>query len=191
MEILMRGFYGFFLIIILVGLITGCSGGGSPVAPDEITTGAIERQPAKAPYLLGLFDIAFDVRNQIVEVAENRTTQDLWNIVALLQPPFTANKIGVEFLDFSTFPTTGRVDVRLTINHPLYQPEFRIFDVRGVFMGDWSITDSYNSNIKYPGPDEYRILNSGGDNSVEAINKFSYSYIALFVEQHGSASFGL
>ena len=152
----------FFIVAVLILLSTGCSGSGSPFVPDNSAISITERPASSAPYLLGLFDIAFDIPNQTIEVIENRTVQDLWNIVILLQPPFTPNKIGVEFLDFSTFPTTGRVDVRLSITHPLYQPEFRIFDVRGVFMGDWSIVDSYNPDIKYPGPDEYRIINADG-----------------------------
>ena len=148
-------------MLVLI-IFTGCSGGGFPVIPDETSSQTTLKPASNVPYLLGLYDITFDVRNEIVEVVPNRTAEVLFNIVPLLQPPFTGNKIGVEFLDFSTFATTGRVDVRLTITHPLWQPQFRIFDVRGVFMGDWSIIDSYNESIRYPGPEEYRILNADG-----------------------------
>ena len=141
-------------MVLFAMLVSGCSGGGSPVAPtSEPVT---ESQPVIAgqstnTFLMGYYDIYFDFETHEFEAVENRTADFTLNIVAFLNQ-MIAPKNGITFENIVVYndnPAVFGVDVDFKIFHPLAGfPQYKAFDLLGVLITNGSnqlITD----NLRY------------------------------------------
>jgi len=151
----------FFLILIILTTI-GCNGGGNALTP-ELDGDTHDKTQASAPYVWGLWNVELDRVTMELSVEPYRTAEGTWNVTMFLQPPAgNLDNLGIEILDTSLFPTEGRIDLRVTLNHPFPSPKLRGFDIRGVVYGDATSVDPYNTDITYSGAGELRLLNADG-----------------------------
>ncbi len=154
------------LLLLFLLVIVGCSRTDAPTSPSPGGQQAVEVQSqsgASSPYLWGLWDVEYDPVTGELQVIPLREASGTWNVTMFLQPPAgSPTGLGVQILDATHLLSDGRIDVRVTVNHPFPGPKLRGFDVRGVVMGNGSITDSYNADILYPGQNDLRLLNADG-----------------------------
>lgn len=78
-------------MIFCISVAVGCSGGGgsdSPISPTtlpEVTSGITNTgQAGTQNYLLGYYDVYFDVAGQNMEIVENRSASFTLNIVPFM-----------------------------------------------------------------------------------------------------------
>ena len=145
-------------------IATGCSGGGeNPLIPATDNGMTSQSTPAGQSYtrLWGYYDVFVDFENETVDVIPNRSIDFMVNVVKLLNNDPT----GIQFSFNGTTPGTDYLDVDLdvTIKHPLDDPGYNGYDVRGIFIGERSITLDYNIDLKYSahGTDQI-LLNADG-----------------------------
>lgn len=152
------------LMIILI--IAGCNGVNSdPNSPglQPQNTLPSPRCISNSPLLWGIWDISITPNSSELVISPLRTANLTWNVTMYLQPPAgNIANLGIQILDSSKFLTEGYIDIRVSLTHPFASPKLRGFDVRGLVMGNGSITDSYNADIKYPSPNDLRLLNADG-----------------------------
>ncbi|HEX9746101.1 MAG TPA: hypothetical protein VGB30_11815 [bacterium] len=150
------------IAVIATILISGCSGSGNPISTEMQPGNKINSESGSSPFLWGIWDVAYDQVSGILQVIPSRSPEMIWNVTNFLQPPVSPNGLGVQILDASNLVSEGRIDVRVTVNHPFPGKKFRGFDVRGVVMGNGSAPFQYDSAITYPGKDELRLENADG-----------------------------
>lgn len=131
----------------------GCSGnGGNPVTPNDTGTGLTAGTPIHGgqsqTHLWGYWDVTIDVENQTVEAVPNRSAEFYANVVQFIngRPP------GLQFIINETpiGPDYTDVDIDVSLIHPLPGlPQYDGYDVRGVFIGDGSMSMDYGSGISY------------------------------------------
>lgn len=160
---------------ILVGLclliLAGCSGGGSnpalPAAgsdPDLVLTSGSDDQARKVqqatPYLIGYYDVLLDVENQEFELVPNRSIDFALNLMFFLNTP-TGLSFNVN--DVISTPDFVDIDIDITLNHPIDDAMFDIYDVRAIFIGDGTEAMSYDSDLIYGGAGTHQgLLNADG-----------------------------
>lgn len=138
--------------------LLGCQGGSGATAPpiSNPQTMPSPRQSGNTS-VLGFYAIEFDPITESFDVLPSRTSGFTANITRALEGPVP--KILIEFYGF----VDNVLDLDLTIVHPF--PGYDIytgFDLRFVFIGDGSETASWNPDLKYPGPDDQKLLNFDG-----------------------------
>jgi len=144
------------LTTILIGLFAGlgCSGGGNPAIPDSessLTAVAGPHATQAHTVLWGYWDVYIDIENQTIEAIPVRDAMFTANLVGILNNipaglsfTFNGTDVGVGYVD---------VDLDVRVTHPIpAKPQFNGYDVRGVFMGDGSMTMIYNGDLVYPVP---------------------------------------
>jgi len=184
------------LIILLFLAAPGCSGNGNPTSPQipgesypELTG-----QPARSyqsggsnTTLLGFWEVAIDPVSLDVDIVPLRGALFTANITRLLQPPATPVHYFIVYLNLAYCDIQGGyLDLDITIQHPLTsQPIFRVFDMRGIIMGDGSVPFSFDNNVLRAGPDDFHVLNADGYTRWWNPTEFT-TYDVLFGYTHGS-----
>ncbi len=144
-----------FAAIVISSIVAlGCSGGndaGTPVVPasgQDISSGLNTSEPAQQAhnYLLGYYDVYFDINNQTMEVVENRTTNFTINIVPFLNK-MTSPPNGISFgtivLDDSD-PELLLIDVEFRWHHPFPTlKQYKVYDFIGAIITDGDIYPGY------------------------------------------------
>jgi hypothetical protein len=131
----------------------GCSGnGGNPVTPNDTGTGLTAGTPTHGgqsqTHLWGYWDVMIDVETQTVEAVPNRTAEFYANVVQFIngRPPGLALNIN----ETPIGPDYTDVDIDVSLIHPLPGlPQYDGYDVRGIFIGDGSLSMDYGSGISY------------------------------------------
>jgi hypothetical protein len=151
------------VVVIATLVAIGCSG-GSPVTPTadqeqtpELTTESNRTGSGAQTNLLGYWDVYIDTGNGTVELLENRQAMFTLNLTNILSKQvagldFELNNIIIE-------PDHIDVDIDIIVTHPTPgYPEFNCYDLRGIFMGDGSLTLE-NGSLNYPelGVDQYML----------------------------------
>ena len=154
---------------ILVAM--GCSGGGSsgPLAPptgsgqDTLspdpgtqTTEGRQIELQTQTHLWGFYNIYIDIETQTVEYVVDRQVMFCANVVQFLNK--NPALLGFDIVDTPVGPGYTDVNINVSLTHPLSgMPDYRGYDVRGIFMPDGAGTMAYNSDLKYPvdGTDQY------------------------------------
>jgi len=176
------------IIVLTAVLIIGCSDGGSgnfPTVP-EFSERVVTESGSDSIVLWGLWDISYDLDTCELSVIPMRSADETWNVTKFLQPPIgNPASLGVNILDATDLISQGRIDVRVTVNHPFPSSKLRGFDVRGVVMGNGSITDPYNTDLIYPAHTDLRLLNADGYtrwmNATEFNGGGFFSYVPGFL----------
>ncbi|HEX9745985.1 MAG TPA: hypothetical protein VGB30_11220 [bacterium] len=155
-------------MLLSVFVVMGCSGGGdNPMAPnsgsDMLTSNNHRAQNNTQTQLWGYYSIYIDVENQVVESVVDRTAMFNANVVAFLNSNPAA--LGFNILETPMGPDYIDVDIEVTLTHPLPGlPQYDGYDVRGIFIGDGSLSLSngvtYSDNVTDQGmfgdPDDGR-----------------------------------
>ena len=122
------------LCILLLSFLISCSGGdGNIIAPP-----AYEREPAVpgehgTTACFGLWQIAADKATGSVDVIQLRSADKILNVLGFLEPPPLTN-LNLDWPVDIDFPG-GTADVGVILKHPIPDPVFMGFDVRGVVFG--------------------------------------------------------
>ena len=145
LYVIVAAAFGLFLSL-------GCSGGGNPVTPAPAVSPGITGQAASTAqsansYLLGYYDIYYDIQANEFEAVENRTTSFTLNIVPFLNQ-MTIPKNGITFDEIVLHqddPSFLGVDVKFTVYHPFpgYE-QYNAYDIRGVLIGNGARTLDYH-----------------------------------------------
>ena len=155
--------FKFPAIALLVGILlfAGCQGGvENPTTPPSDLTQVPARDQAIQPentYLMGFYDIYFDIEEGSFETVGNRNTNFTLNIVAFLNkmliPPngITFDSIVIHNDD----PSFIGVDVEFSIHHPFPgYDQYNAYDLRGVVIGNGAdILDYGNLRTSLHGTD--------------------------------------
>ena len=139
------------LITVLIGL--GCSSGSGPVIPGSSLDTAVSQAAdlnRSQTHLWGYYDISIDIESRTVEVVPNRRVTFAANVVTFLNA--NPANLGFQINDTPVGPDYVDVDIDVSITHPFPgMPQYNGYDVRGIFMGDGSMTLEYNPDLIYPG----------------------------------------
>ena len=143
-------------LLAVIGLAVfatvGCSNNGNlPVLPSgdqtEMSTGA-SVQPS-SDWLLGYYDIYFDIQDGTFEAVENRTTSFTLNIVPFLNKMMIPMN-GITFDNIVIHgddPAVLGVDVEFSVYHPFPgYDQYDAYDMRGVVIGNGSDSLAYNGS---------------------------------------------
>ncbi|MCK4719097.1 hypothetical protein KAU08_00485, partial [bacterium] len=153
-------------VAILLAIMVGCSGGGSPLIPanpdqDLTLTGSsdqLEKSPA-SNILWGFWQGILNTEDLTVEFVPVREGSFHLNLSKFL----TEGQLGLAAQVNSWDPGTGLLDVDVTLTHPLPDSDFRAFDVRAIFMGMGdTLVSKTDPNLVYADIDGTRILNADG-----------------------------
>jgi len=157
-----------FSLIVLLAVLVSCSGSSSPVTPgthaDSPGLTARESSMAGSSHVLwGLWEVAIDSSTGTVDAVPLRTAEFNANVTNFLQPPFAP----INLMKLTIHPTSdlpgGYVDCDITLEHPFKAlPQYRGFDVRGIFMADGSLPVESVSGLTRAASDEARLLNADG-----------------------------
>ena len=197
----MRQAFSYFIaaiamfILIMAALLPGCSGNGNPAAPQISGESQLELtgQPARSyqsagsnTTLLGFWEVAIDPVTLDVEIVPLRGALFTANITRLLQPPATPFNYFIVYLNIAYCDIQGGyLDLDITVQHPITsQPIFRVFDMRGIIMGDGSVPFSFDNNVLHAGPDDFQVLNADGYTRWWNPTEFT-TYNVLFGYTHG------
>jgi hypothetical protein len=159
---------------ILVGLclliLTGCSGDGSnpalPAAGSDpglaLTSGPDQGREGQQsrPHLIGYYDVLLDLENHGFELVPNRSIDFALNLMVFLNNP---TGLSFNLNDVFSAPDYVDIDIDITLNHPLDDAMFDIYDVRAIFMGDGTEAMSYDSDLIYGGAGTHQgLINADG-----------------------------
>ncbi len=153
-----------FLTLALFCLIVtpGCNSGAvNPVIPGPeagVTSGTDPHAGQSTTHLWGYYEIAIDIESLTVDVVASRSAMFSANVVNFLNGSpaglsFHINEtpIGTDYID---------VDIDIAMTHPFPGlPQYNGYDVRGIFMGDGSLSMAYNGDLDYPalGTDQFML----------------------------------
>ena len=129
--------------LILLGsyILCGCSGGKNPVSPENpsITPINTTQTEQSDTWLLGYYDIFFDLHTQELEVVENRTVDFTLNIVPFLNKMTVPNN-GITFSNLIVHdddPSFLGIDVDFNVHHPFPGiDQYNAYDLRGIVIGN-------------------------------------------------------
>jgi hypothetical protein len=150
------------LIIAIMLILAGCSGGGSPLSPDMPYGDGnprIAAMPDSGNFLWGFWQGSINIARRTIDLTQLREAEFHSNIAGVL----AVKPLGLSYQiqDFNMIEGTVSVDVSLT--HPYHNSDFRGFDTRGIFMGPGATLQSSNDpGLIYPAPNGCRVLNADG-----------------------------
>jgi len=151
------------IAVVLFFVSMGCSGNGSPVVPENSFTKPADSKISNNTHLWGSWDIILDPSTASAEIVPVRGAAFTANVTQFLQPPIAANhRMSIELSPDCDW-LTGYVKVDVIFTHPFPGLDmYTGFDVRGVCIGDGSISGVFDTDILYAGPDDLHVLNPDG-----------------------------
>ncbi|HEX9746002.1 MAG TPA: hypothetical protein VGB30_11315, partial [bacterium] len=150
-------------LIFLFLMMVSCSGGnsdnnsfpttpglaGESTAPDKLKNGN--------QALWGFYDVTIDIESGTATATPNRNLMFTANVVQFVnQSP--AN-LSFEILDTTVKTQYIDVDINVGITHPFAAlPQYKGYDVRGVFIGDGNKPLMYNPAVVYAGGGDFQTM---------------------------------
>ena len=140
---MLKRVYAFFIPWIALWTLVSCSG----MSGSAIVTPAKEPLPRDAEIghsvCLGLWQCTAELGSGTLDISDLRTAGGMLNVLSFLEPPALTGMS----IDFSTLQvnfTQGTVKADVILKHPIPDPAFTGFDVRGVVFGpDVTNADGY------------------------------------------------
>ena len=165
----MNRFFILICLLILTPILTlSCSKGNSPVSP--LNESPLQQDIQNASYgqfdriLWGMYHIILNPENLSAEIIPLRTVDFTANVTRFMQPPASPMNMISLVIDPSTNFPSGYVVLDVYLNHPFPGlPQYRGFDVRGIFFadaddhlpGDLALTYGSESATHLLNPDGY------------------------------------
>jgi len=193
---------GFIIAITLVMVISGCTGGGDPVTPStspetRITAPSADFQSCTRPqtHLWGFWTCAIDLNTLEIEAIPLRNSMFTANVVNFLNSNPSTLKFSIN--DTPSGPDYIDVDIDVMLEHPFPGlPRYNGYDVRGVFMGDGSVSlVSGGVNCAVNGVDQFMLPDPDGGNGAPDgytrwfnIDEFSGGGMPLFQYTQGKVA---
>jgi hypothetical protein len=128
-----RSFILFLAFALTVAFVIGCSGGGG----DEVTLPAVEKSAEKesiGTHLWGIHQVVIDKNTQNVDIVQLRGADQILNVIGFLEPPVLGN-MSIDFDTLIIDPVNNLIEVDVILKHPIPDPVFMGFDVRGICIG--------------------------------------------------------
>jgi hypothetical protein len=126
-----RSLFLFVAFALTIALVIGCSSGGG----GDVTLPTVDK-PAAADhigtYSWGSYQVVIDKATQQVDIVQLRGVDQIINVVVFLEPP----PLGNMTIDFDTLIFNDPfIEVDVILKHPIPDPVFMGFDVRGICIG--------------------------------------------------------
>jgi len=145
------------ILIILIALCSGCSGGGILSTPDAIPAGDAE-SGERNHYTWGLWQFVADPEAQTLDVIQLRQGSLHLNALPFLEPP-PYQYLTLEGVEFEGNLLTAGIGLR----HPfLGLTQFSGFDVAGVLITNGSVSGFSDPDLVMTGEGDTRLLNPDG-----------------------------
>jgi len=147
----MRQIFSSLMIAVLLLAITACAGSDNaipPVTEPGMTLGASSHEGLSQTHLWGYWDVYVDIANSTAYAVPARGACFAANIVTFLNA--SAANLQLNVIGTLTGPGYVDVDLDIGIKHPFPTlPQYRAYDVRGIFMGKGSKQMAHNPDLKY------------------------------------------
>jgi len=135
------------VFLLLFTFVVGCSNGGntqSPVSPGTEGGASVPAAAASGTTsLISLWQVTVNKEAGMIEAVDMRSSNLITNVLGFLEPPALSGMS----IDFGTLHIDGVnniVNVDVILKHPINNPVFMGFDVRGVVFGpDVTNADGY------------------------------------------------
>ncbi len=131
-----------FKSIILVALTAlvlwavGCSGGSVdlPVLPD--VNGNVQQASVNhgTSFCMGLWNVIVDTDKGTIEASQLRASDLALNVLSFMEPP-PFSSLNIDFKTLELNPVANYIGVDVILKHPINDPTFMGFDVRGIVFG--------------------------------------------------------
>jgi len=128
-----RSFILFLAFALTIAFVIGCSSGGG----SQLTLPQVDKPAAKTSigtHLWGTYQIMIDKNTSNVDIAQLRGADQIINVLGFLEPPALVN-LSIDFdtliIDFDN----NYIGADVILRHPIPDPVFMGFDVRGVVFG--------------------------------------------------------
>lgn len=152
-----------FGLVIFIFLVS-CSSSSSPVTSGLTGLTAKHANVSRSSNVCwGIWDVILDSETKTAEIVPLRTAAFNVNVTMFLQPPVApVNLMSIKFNPATDFPN-GYIDCDVTFQHPFKAlPQFRGFDVRGIFMSDGSMAVESSAGLFRATKAEARLINADG-----------------------------
>ena len=123
-----------FVLLTLLALSWGCSGsgnGGSGVLP-EAQLPTQEMKDASGHW--GTYQVSIDLNTHDVEITQLRQSNLILNVLGFMEPPALVN-MSIDFDTLVIDIDNNYIGVDVSLSHPIPDPVFMGFDVRGICIG--------------------------------------------------------
>jgi len=130
----MRRHASLFIVLLLVSLIYGCSANSNenPTSPDEGAKALSISGGTTA--CLGFWQVTVDKDAGTIEAVDMRSSDLILNVLSFLEPP-AMKGMTVDFGTLNIDEPGKIIEVDIILTHPIPDPVFMGFDVRGVVFG--------------------------------------------------------
>ena len=191
----MRAFFQSTIILIVLILFAGCSGGRSesPVEPsgnpdwsNAITeTRQLDNENINH-FLIGYWEIILHTDTGGYEIIPVRNAEFHCNVIEFFTE-FHCMTLELQYENWGN----GRFNVDFTISHPLPYSEYMIFDMRGIIFGGGPSTmaSKDDPDLLWLKPDGFKILNADGWTRWWNPNEFSHQQLLGYIEAFGTPGF--
>lgn len=123
-----------FILLSLLALSWGCSGsgnGGSGVLP-EAQPPAQEMRDVSGHW--GTYQVSIDLNTHEVDITQLRQADLILNVLGFMEPP-ALDTLSIDFDSLVIDPDNNYIGVDVVLTHPIPDPTFMGFDVRGICIG--------------------------------------------------------
>jgi len=194
----MNHFRFFFTLVLGISLLlAGCSGSSdNPILPDDNITPATQSDSSRhsQTHMWGMWTFHVDFASGTVEAIPNRQAEFTCNVVNFLNAK--ENSLTWIINSAEAGPGYVEIDIDVTVTHPFPgMPHYNGYDVRGVLLGNGSLSLNYNPDLVYPAINMDQFMLPDPDDGVGGpdgytrwfnMQEFSEGGMPLFQYTHGS-----
>ena len=150
--------------ILIMGFSAGCSGGShNPVSADLTRSQSIKIEAANSMIPWGTWEIIFDPATKTADYVPLRSLEYTANVTQFMQPPIAKKHLLGIKIDSSSDWGTGHLIVDVSFTHPFPGlTTYTGFDVRGVCIGNGTVSGIVDPNILYAGDEDLHVINADG-----------------------------
>ncbi len=154
----MSKIYSPAILIAILLIVIGCSGGGNISSPDLVQPETRATTDSDTRFLMGYWQGAIDPEARTLEFVRLREGNFHLNALKFLEPPPYLN-LTLEYLEFNGDNIIADIGLR----HPfLGLTKFTGFDVCGIFIGNGSVSGFTDSDLIMAGDGDTHLLNPDG-----------------------------
>jgi len=128
-----------FIILTFVALVVwmaGCSSGGAdaPMLPLDGSANVTHARNYGTDVCLGTWNVVVDIARNEIDALKLRDSDLALNVLSFLEPP-ALEGLNINFSTLVVDPENKLVSVDVMLTHPINDPVFMGFDVRGIVFG--------------------------------------------------------